>query len=270
MRRAIDSHRRDEIDHITFVGQGEPLLCASLGELIQGVKAMTDIPVAVITNGSLLSDASVRQDLLAADIVMPSLDSADMATFRRINRPWASLRINEIVDGFAAFRREFRGDLWIEVMLVRGLNDGMARLESLRDALNRIEPDQIHLNVPTRPPAETWVRPSDHTSRECARQILGRVAHVVAPYEGLFDPGRDAQLVDALAQIIRRHPMSEAEFIRTVSQRHEAVTPREAMAELLGRGLAHRVQCRGRSFLTAARGREGEKQRENHPAGHRE
>lgn len=120
---ALKAHQPGEMNYITFVGQGEPLLCASIGWLIRQVKALTDIPVAVITNGSLLFMPDVREDLRAADVVMPSLDAADEETFRRINRPWAKLQIALIIEGMVAFREMFENQLWIEVMLVKGLND---------------------------------------------------------------------------------------------------------------------------------------------------
>ena len=93
VREALVRHHLDEIDYVTFVGQGEPTLCASLGQLICQVKELTDIPIAVITNGALFHRADVRQELSAADVVMPSLDAADEKTFRRVNRPWPRLHI---------------------------------------------------------------------------------------------------------------------------------------------------------------------------------
>ncbi len=104
VRRALEDREPAEIDYVTFVGQGEPTLCASLGWLIRQVKQLTEVPVVVITNGALLYRADVRDELIAADAVMPTLDAADQETFRRINRPWPKLRIEEIVAGMTTFR----------------------------------------------------------------------------------------------------------------------------------------------------------------------
>jgi len=117
VRKALAAHRPGEIDYVTLVGQGEPTLCASLGDIIRGIANMTDIPIAVITNGALLARAQVRAELSAADVVMPSLDAGDQPTFRKVNRPCPRLKIDEIIEGMTIFQQTFSGQLWIEVML---------------------------------------------------------------------------------------------------------------------------------------------------------
>ena len=162
VRTALESQEPGAIDYVTFVGQGEPLLCASLGRLIRGVKDMSDIPVALLTNGSLLFRPEVREEVRVADVVMPTVDAGDQATFRRINRPWPRLDLDEILTGMADFRDVFEGKLWVEVMLLKGLNDTEPALTAIAVALQRIRPDQVHLNVPLRPPAELWVETPDN------------------------------------------------------------------------------------------------------------
>jgi wyosine [tRNA(Phe)-imidazoG37] synthetase (radical SAM superfamily) len=239
------------IDFITFVGQGEPLLCASLGWLIRQVKAHTDIPVAVITNGSLLFLPEVRQELSAADVVLPSLDAADEATFRRINRPWSQLHIGEIVRGMAAFRRGFAGRLWVEVMLVRGVNDDDCCLQNISTALAEIGPDQVHINVPIRPPAETWVQPPDDAGLKRAADTLGDVAQLMLPGTGAFYLDADLPVADAVEQIIRRHPIREHELSALLSNRalHEIA---ETLQQLELEGRARRLEFGGQLFWTYA------------------
>ena len=216
VRAAIMLHKPGDIDYITFVGQGEPLLCASLGWLIAGVKAMSEIPVAVITNGALLHLAEVRAELAPADVVMPTLDAAEQNLFRRVNRPWPKLRISDLIDGMFQFREMFPGRLWVEVMLIKGLNDHEGNLFALRDALACIRADRIHINVPVRPPAEPWVEiPAEETILR-ATAILGEAAEVVAPYEGHFDLSGYANVMDAIEAIIRRHPMRERRLVETL------------------------------------------------------
>jgi wyosine [tRNA(Phe)-imidazoG37] synthetase (radical SAM superfamily) len=242
-----------QIDYVTFVGQGEPLLCASLGRLIRGVKALTDISVAVITNGALLALPEVRAEVSVADVVMPSLDAADEATFRRINRPWSKLRLADIIRGLAAFRDEFNGQLWVEVMLVRGLNDSEERLLEIRAALAQIRPDQVHLNLPVRPPAETWVQPPDDNGLMRATAILGDVARLVTPYTGDFNLSPDTPAAEAVEQIIRRHPMREEELLTTLTGR----TPDEIaviLRYLEAGGRARHIVYRGQHFWTHAGG----------------
>jgi len=117
----LDAHGAGEIDWITFVSSGEPTLHAGFGGVIRAVKAVTDIPVAVITNGSLLYLPEVRREPLPADAVLPTLDAGDQDLYRRINRPWPSLTCNRLLRGLISFREEYPGKLWPEVMLVRGL-----------------------------------------------------------------------------------------------------------------------------------------------------
>jgi len=250
---ALKSHKPGEIDYITFVGQGEPTLCASLGWLIREVKKMIDIPVAVITNGSLLYRADVREELTAADVVMPTLDAADQEIFRRINRPWPKLRISEIIEGMATFREIFDGQLWVEVMLVKGLNDDEQTLLAIRDALSHIHPDKIHINVPIRPPAEAWVEIPDDEAIQWATAILGEAAEIVAPYEGTFDLSGFTNIEDAVEAIIRRHPMRERRLVETLSK----FAPNDvnaALARLESSGRARRRMYRGEAFWEYAGG----------------
>ncbi len=253
---ALERHQPGDIDYVTFVGQGEPLLCASLGRLIRSVKALTSIPVAVITNGSLLFLTGVREELYAADVVIPTLDAVDEATFRQINRAWPSLRIDRIVAGLEAFREEFSGKIWVEVMLVRGLNDIEPVLVPLAAALERIRPDRIQLNVPVRLPAEEWVEPSDAAGLLRAMTILGEVAEVIPAAEGMFEVDETDSLVDGVVDILRRHPMRQRELERTLG--HLAGESKDEVIKALEEsGYARRRIYRGEVFWTYARGRYG-------------
>jgi len=120
VRQALDAHQPGEIDWVTFVGSGEPMLHSGMGYLIRKVKDMTDLPVAVITNGSLLYQPEVRQELLPADAVLPTLDAGTPGLYRHINRPHADLTFDRLLAGLIDFRREYRGKLWVEVMLEPG------------------------------------------------------------------------------------------------------------------------------------------------------
>ncbi len=202
---ALAKHVR-EIDWLTVTGEGEPTLCRSLGHILREIRKMTDLPIAVITNGGLLHQEDVRADLAESDLVMPSLDAADPETFGRIDRPHGRLEIEAIIEGIAQFRREFSGRVWLEIMLVRGVNDGDESLRALRAAIDRIEPDRVWLNTPVRPPAEGGVEIPDASVLERAREILGessvpdpapRTAMAVGP----DDPA------GALLDVLRRHPL---------------------------------------------------------------
>ena len=141
-------------DYITIAGSGEPTLNSRLGELIDGTKKLTNIPVAILTNGSLLYRQDVRADCLKADIVMPSLDAGDEQTFQKINRPNSIISIKMLISGLCALRKEFSGQIWLEVFVVEGINTGAEQIAGIKKAIKLIEPDKIHLNTAVRPTAD--------------------------------------------------------------------------------------------------------------------
>jgi wyosine [tRNA(Phe)-imidazoG37] synthetase (radical SAM superfamily) len=235
---------------VTFVGSGEPTLHSRFGELIRCVKALTTLPVAVITNGSLLFKPEVREELSAADAVLPTLDAGTVELYRQINRPHPQITFERLVDGLIAFREKYRGKLWVEVMLVRGLNDTSQTLEDIAKVLLRVKPDAVHINLPTRPPAETWVQPADSEGLMRALSILGNIAEVVYPAEGSFELSNDENIVDAVIAIISRHPMRQDELERTLA-RWSPGQVSETLAELEASGRAQIVERYGTRFWSA-------------------
>ncbi|MGB5304061.1 MAG: radical SAM protein [Gemmatimonadota bacterium] len=251
LRRAIAELEPTDVDYITIVGEGEPLLYSKLGRLICEAKEMTNLPLAVITNGSLMSVPEAREDLADADVVIPSLDAADQQTFRRINRPWPKLKIADIIDGMATFREESRAELWIEVMLIQDLNDTEEALHGLAWALDRIRPDQVHLNVPVRPPAEDWVHGSDEDGLIRALTILGQVATVVSPDGGSLVLRTDVHPVEAVLEIIPRHPLRERDLIVALESHWPSRIGR-ILATLAAHPEARRRVYKGEAFWTYA------------------
>ena len=219
LKRVIDVEQsHSEIDFVTFVGEGEPTLCKSLGWLIRKTKELADVPIAVDTNGSLLYREDVRNDLLPADVVMPSLDAGTAETFRKINRPHRGLDFRTVVDGMARFRQEYDGELWMEIMLVKGLNDAEEELNAIKRRLEPIEPDRTYINVPIRPPAEPWAIPPDNGAIGLAHAILGDVRVVDEGETGDFSTQGFTKPEDAILAIIRRHPMREEQVIETIKK----------------------------------------------------
>jgi len=169
-------------DWVTFSGSGEPTLNSGIGKIIKGIRELTDIPVCVITNGTLLWDKQVRRDIIDADAVMPSLDSAIEETFRRICRPHPDLKIRKIIDGLADFRKMYNGKIWLEILFVEGINDSPEELEALREAVKRISPDSIQLNTVVRPPAERSAKPLSRERLEGIRDFFGEKAEIIASF----------------------------------------------------------------------------------------
>jgi wyosine [tRNA(Phe)-imidazoG37] synthetase (radical SAM superfamily) len=254
VEQVLRAHSLKDIDYVTFVGSGEPTLHIGLGWMIRQVKSVTDLPVAVITNGSLLRLSEVRHELLAADIVLPTLDAGDQLLYLKINRPCPKLDFAGHLDGLIAFREMFRGALWVEVMLIRGMNDDPDTLQKIAEALERIQPDQVHINQPTRPPAEAWARPLDDEGLLRARAILGRKSRVIAYGVGQFDLGDFDNLADAVLNIVTRHPMREEELILTLT-RWKPGEVNKVIEELAEDGRLQRIERFGIHFWSAAEAR---------------
>ena len=139
-------------DYLTFSGAGEPTLHSHIGEVITFLKELRPgIPVAVLTNGTLFGDPEVRKELMRADLVLPSLDAATDLALRRVNRPQRSLRAADYVDGLVLFSKEFKGEIWLEILILPGYNDGEENLIALKKAIQTINPGRIQLNTLDRP-----------------------------------------------------------------------------------------------------------------------
>ena len=139
-------------DYITFSGAGEPTLNSGIGEILSFIKTnYPNIPVAVLTNGTLLSDKQVRNELLKADLVLPSLDAATERTFRKINIPEKTLNIESYIQGIIDFRNEYSGKINLEIFIIPGYNDNREELDSLKESILKIKPDTVQLNTLDRP-----------------------------------------------------------------------------------------------------------------------
>ncbi|GIK72857.1 MAG: radical SAM protein [Chloroflexota bacterium] len=245
------AHHSSEIDYISFVGSGEPTLHSGLGWLIRAVKAITTIPVAVITNGVLLHRADVRQELLAADVVMPTVSAGTAELYRRIHRPHPDAGFEQLIDGLCAFRAEYTGQLWVEVMLIRNVNDSEIALRDLERVLRRIQPDQVHIVLPDRPPAEPWVQPADSEGLLRAEALLGPVAHIVHPFSNGVHASDYASPDEAIVSIVTRHPMSLAQLITTLNAWTDDEVS-DALARLEQAGAIRPVERLGVRFWAAA------------------
>ncbi len=154
--------RNPEPDYITFSGSGEPTLNSRIGDVLKFIKKFKpNIPVAVLTNGTLLSDKNVRNELMLADVVLPSLDAALQSSFKKINRPVKSVDVREYIKGIVDFSNEFKGKIWLEVLIIPGFNDSNEDLKALKEAIQKINPDKVQLNTLDRPGTEAGLYPAD-------------------------------------------------------------------------------------------------------------
>jgi wyosine [tRNA(Phe)-imidazoG37] synthetase (radical SAM superfamily) len=169
----------NKLCYITLSGSGEPTLNSKIGAIIRGIKKTVSVPVAVITNASLLSRARVRRALRAADLIVPSLDAVEEDIFMRIDRPHEKIKLRGVIRGLAALRREFPGKIWLEVMLVKGLNDDLRHLRRLRAIIKQINPDKVQLNSPVRATTEKNVLPVPKSRLQKIRLMLGGRCEIV-------------------------------------------------------------------------------------------
>jgi len=172
-------------DYLTFSGAGEPTLHSHIGEVIARVKELRPgIPVAVLTNGTLFGDPVVRKELMQADLVLPSLDAATDMALRRINRPQRSLKAADYVDGLIRFSQEFKGKIWLEILILPGYNDGEENLEALKKAIQNIHPDCIQLNTLDRPGTVEGLLPARMAQLQEIAAFFGvQQVEIIAPPE---------------------------------------------------------------------------------------
>jgi wyosine [tRNA(Phe)-imidazoG37] synthetase (radical SAM superfamily) len=239
------------IDHITFSGSGEPTLHTGIGRLIREIKKMTGIPVVVLTNSSLLTRKSVRRALLAADIVVPSLDAATAASFRRVNRPAPSVGVEDIIKALALFRREFKGSLWLEVMLVKGINDSPADIKALKKAIARIGPDRVQLNTVVRPPAEKWSRPLSKKALARIKKDLGGRAEIVVDFKRRRGSPAVPDIKLAILALAERRPVTLKDIASSLGRKEEDV--RSHLESLLRWQRLSRQRHRGIVYYSAAK-----------------
>lgn len=167
---------RPTLDYITFAGSGEPTLSLSIGRIIRHLKtAYPEYKVAVLTNGSLLGNKEVAADLSQADLVIPTLTSTSQETFEKIHRPYPGLLTKTIISDILEFRKEFHGEIWLEIFLIPDLNTSLEELTSLRDVIDKIQPARIQLNTLDRPAAEDWVTAPDPDELENIRKYFAEL-----------------------------------------------------------------------------------------------
>lgn len=205
------------VDFITFSGSGEPTLNADLGMLISELKKNTQIPVAVITNGSLMYQDDVRRDLLEADVILPSLDAVSEDIFRYINRPHSLLEIDKIINGIKLFRKEYAKEIWLEIMLIKNINDDPDELKRMKEILTDIGADRVQLNTVTRPPSEesTDKLQDRELSRVC--KFFGSACEIICSFERTAEIPSQAQWTKIILETLKRRPLTLEDIVKTTN-----------------------------------------------------
>lgn len=198
----------DQLDYISLAGSGEPTLHSRIGDLLSGIKAMTSIPVAVLTNGSLLWMPEVQDALLTADLVLPSLDAGDAATFQLVNRPDGQIQFEQMVSGLEQFTRRFNGQVWLEVLLLEGIADNEQSVRKIAALVERIQPAKVQLNTVSRPPAEGYARGVSSIALQQISQLFPGTVEIISDTVSLSIVPTTADLshhIEILA-LLRRRP----------------------------------------------------------------
>ena len=211
-------------DYITLSGSGEPTLNSRFGDLIDEIKKITDIPVAVITNSTLLTDKTTRTACLKADLVVPSLDAADQEIFEKINRPASNINIKEIIEALRLFKLQFKGKFWLEIFFIESINTSDQHIAQLKKAIDIIKPDKIQLNTAVRPTADQGINPMTYEKLKAIADKLGDNAQVVASFPPSEMGEKIQTTADTVLSMLKRRPCSLQDICQSL-----AIHPNEAL-----------------------------------------
>jgi wyosine [tRNA(Phe)-imidazoG37] synthetase (radical SAM superfamily) len=203
--------KTERVDWVTLSGSGEPTLHSEIGGLITEIKKFIDIPIAVLTNGTLLADPGLRNELREADLVVPSIDAGTEEVFKKINRPHVGLSLERLVKGIEDFTEMFPGRVWLEVMLVKGCNDGTDELKNIAALVRRIRPERVQLNTVVRPGAEKNVRALSSKAMRESKSILekylgGIAVEVITDFKGVRGEAAKGDIESAIVTYLKRRP----------------------------------------------------------------
>ncbi len=204
-------------DVITLAGSGEPTLHSRIDEVIAGIKGITETKVALLTNGSLFFRHEILERCLGADIILPTLSSAFDHTFRMIHRPHPGLEPASIINGLTGLRRDYRGLMFLEIVLLAGINDTEKEIQGLKQVIDRINPDKIQLNTVVRPPADSKAVSLDMEKLEHVKKFFGKKTEIIAdiPVEGR--KGEDSTPFRDFLDMVKRRPLRSVDIANALS-----------------------------------------------------
>ena len=245
--REVLEGQEQRLDFVTLSGAGEPTLNAELGPIVAGIRKLTKAKLAAITNSSLLHRPEVMAALAPVDVLMPSLDAATDETFRRINRPHPAVPLEKVLEGLYSLRKSFKGQVWLEILLVKGVNDSPAEIEALIRESRGIDPDRIQLNTVDRPPADKGVEAVPFERLQELAGLFGPRAEVIARPRAAFKPGRAETLEADLLAMIDRRPCTEEDLITALGLGADELGA--ALKTLLVKGRVRQERLDNKMFL---------------------
>jgi len=198
----------EHIDYITFSGSGEPTLNSDIGTIINKIKTITSIPVSVITNSSLLYQEEVISDLKNADLLIPSLDAVTEETFKKINRPGTEVILENVLQGLINIKNWFSGEVRLEIMLLKDINDSAKEIEKLVEMAAKIKPDKIELNSVVRPPVENFAKAIAVDKLEAIAKQFGTVCSVITAFDSINLPDNNHKQQALILTTLKRRPLT--------------------------------------------------------------
>ncbi|MCX5752165.1 MAG: radical SAM protein [Candidatus Krumholzibacteria bacterium] len=245
------SRMKEKPDVITLSGSGEPTLYLPLGELIDGMKRLASLPVAVITNSSLLWMPEVRDALARADVVLPSLDAAEDDAFRRINRPHELVSLPRIIEGLERFLKDYRGTVLFEILLIKNYNTDTRNIDALKAVLGRMRADTIQLNTAVRPGTESEIEPLDDISMHRIRNLFGPRCEVIASARTSRTRHEETDLEETILSLLARRPCTAEDLHRALGMSME--NAESILQKLVASGAVVGKSVRGTLYFSAPR-----------------
>lgn len=239
-----------KLDYVTLAGSGEPTLNADLGAIASGIRKLTNVPIALLTNGSLFFREDVRRAVRDIDLIIPSLDCVDEPAFQTVNRPHPSLTTAAIIQGLKDLRREFEGKLWLEILLVKDFNDQPHHIEKLIAAVREIQPDRVQLNTVVRPPAYAAAKPVSRQALETIRERLGEHAEIIASFSGREKQEPVVRAESHILDLLRRRPCPLDEISRSTGLENDRLAG--ILEQLINERLVTYDVHDGKGFYQAA------------------
>ncbi|MGC9326863.1 MAG: radical SAM protein [Candidatus Hinthialibacter sp.] len=233
-------------DYITLSGSGEPTLYSRLDELIDRMRGMTDVPIAVLTNGSLLWQPDLRRQLMNAHLVIPSLDAGDDEMFQAVNRPHKDISFDQMLEGLIELRREFKGAYWLEVFLLAGHNAIPADLQKIIQCVKQIKPDRVQLNTSTRPTAEDFAYKVEQDRMKQLASYFDPPAEIIADYRKVHEQEDFRSGQEGVLEMILRRPCSIEDMASGLAMHRNEIV--KYVEELQGKGLIETKQSNGKIF----------------------
>lgn len=242
----------DSFDVITFSGSGEPTLYNKLDELVYEIKKITDTKIALLTNGSLLWRDEVRRKVLGVDIILPTITSIFEKTYKLIHRPHPVLSIEKVIDGLIRLRSEYKGKIFLELFVLKGINDNEDELNPLKEVIDKINPEKIQINTAVRPPSERVVTAVDREGLEKIRKFLGSKAEIIAhTYRSAFKEVK-GDITQAILEMIKRRPVRDKDISDALGVDTSVV--RSIIKGLLIKGMISEYEHLGDTYYVSKEG----------------